>query len=169
MITGEDGFLSMVGTLGPVTVDSRLAFRAEDSDLQVRRGANRFEARAALDFAVTRTLPSGDFDRSRNHQALLLGLLGALHERQNEPGFLERMGLSAVDGIDTDNLSPLDLYRLLNALTSVDPAKASGCIVLGEEGTSPAGGAIVIPDRDLARRLGDDVRDDAHFDQGCNP
>jgi polyisoprenyl-teichoic acid--peptidoglycan teichoic acid transferase len=167
MITGEDGFLSMLDTLGPVTVDSRLGFRAEDSDLVVHQGENRFEAQDALDFAVTRTLPRSDFDRSRNHQALLLGLLGALHERQDEPGFIERMGLAAVDGIDTGNLSPLDLYRLLNALTSVDPAKASGCIVLGDEETSPAGGAIVIPDTDLARRLGDDVRDDARFDNGC--
>ena len=38
MITGEDGFLSMLDTLGPVTVDSRLGFRAEDSDLVVRQG-----------------------------------------------------------------------------------------------------------------------------------
>lgn len=167
MITGGDGFLSMVDTLGPVTVDSPLAFTAEDSDLRVRKGPNRFDAQDALDFAVTRTLPAGDFDRSRNHQALLLGLLGALHERQDEPGFMERMGLAAVDGIDTGNLSPLDLYRLLNALTSVDPDKASGCILTGTEATSPGGGDIVIPDLALGRRLGDDVRDDARFDHGC--
>ena len=30
---------------------------------------------------------------------------------------IEALGLDAVDGIDTGNLSPLDLYRLLNALT----------------------------------------------------
>ena len=167
MITGGDGFLSMVDTLGRVTVDSPLAFTAEDSDLRVRKGTNRFDAQDALDFAVTRTLPAGDFDRSRNHQALLLGLLGALHDRQDEPGFMERMGLAAVDGIDTGNLSPLDLYRLLNALTSVDPDKASGCILTGTEGTSPAGGDIVIPDLALGRRLGDDVRDDARFDHDC--
>ena len=91
-----------------------------------------------------------------------------MHERQDEPGFIERLGLAAVDGIDTGNLSPLDLYRLLNALTSVDPAKASGCIVLGDEQTSSGGGDIVIPDEELAQRLGDDVRDDARFDRGCS-
>ena len=122
----------------------------------------------ALDFAVTRTtLARGDFDRSLNHQALLLGLLEALRARDDEPGFIEALGLDAVDGIDTGNLSPLDLYRLLNALTSVDPGKASGCIVLGSDATSPLGGAIVIPDFELAQRYADDVRADAHFDRDC--
>ena len=167
MATDTQGFLAMVGTLGKVDVDSEFAFQAESSDLQVHRGVNTFSARDALAFAVTRTLVRGDFDRVRNHQALLLGLLARLQERDDEPGFIERLGLEAVDGIDTGNLSPLDVYRLLNAVTSVDPGQASGCIVLGTDATSPAGGAIVIPDEELAERLGDDVRDDARFDRGC--
>ncbi len=168
MVTDTDGFLSMVGTLGQVQVDSEFEFPAEDSDLQVHVGVNTFDAQDALDFAATRRgLARGDFDRSRNHQALLLGLLRRLQERDDQPGFIERLGLEVVDGIDVGNLSPLDLYRLLNALTSVDASHASGCIVLGTDATSPAGGAIVIPDFDLALRLGDDVRDDAHFDRGC--
>ena len=101
------------------------------------------------------------------HQALLLGLLEQLRARDDEPGFIETLGLDAVDGIDTGNLSPLDLYRLLNALTSVDPGTASGCIVLGTDATSPLGGAIVIPDFELAQRYGDDVRSDARFDKDC--
>ena len=167
MATDADGFLAMVGTLGKVDVDSEFAFQAEDSDLLVHRGMNTFSAQDALAFAVTRTLVRGDFDRSRNHQALLLGLLTRLQERDDEPGFIERLGLEAVDGIDTGNLSPLDVYRLLNALTSVDPAQTSGCIVLGTDDTSPGGGAIVRPDRELALRLGVDARDDATFDEGC--
>ena len=167
MATDADGFLAMVGTLGKVDVESAFEFQAEDSDLLVHRGTNTFSAKDALAFAATRTLVRGDFDRSRNHQALLLGLLTGLQERDDEPGFIERLGLEAVDGIDTGNLSPLDVYRLLNALTSVDPAQTSGCIVLGRDATSPGGGAIVLPDQDLARRLGDDVREDARFDDGC--
>jgi LCP family protein required for cell wall assembly len=168
LVTDTDGFLAMVGTLGEVEVDSEFAFAAEDSDLQVHRGVNTFSPQEALDFATTRTtLARGDFDRSLNHQALLLGLLEQLRARDDEPGFIETLGLDAVGGIDTGNLSPLDLYRLLNALTSVDPGKASGCIVLGTDATSPLGGAIVIPDLELAQRYGDDVRTDARFDQDC--
>ena len=168
LVTDTDGFLAMVGTLGEVEVDSEFAFEAEDSDLQVHRGVNTFSPQEALDFATTRTtLARGDFDRSLNHQALLLGLLEQLRARDDEPGFIETLGLDAVDGIDTGNLSPLDVYRLLNALTSVDPGKASGCIVLGTDATSPLGGAIVIPDFELAQRYGDDVRSDARFDKDC--
>jgi LCP family protein required for cell wall assembly len=167
LVTDADGFLAMVDTMGDVEVDSELAFQAEDSDLQVHRGVNTFSAQEALDFAVTRTFARGDFQRSRNHQDLLLGLLEGLRARDDEPGFIERLGLDAVDGIDTGNLSPLDLYRLLNALTSVDPGKASGCIVLGSYATSPLGGDIVIPDFALAQRYADDVRTDARFDQDC--
>ena len=168
LVTDTDGFLAMVGTLGEVEVDSEFAFEAEDSDLQVHRGVNTFSPQEALEFATTRTtLARGDFDRSLNHQALLLGLLEQLRSRDDEPGFIETLGLDAVDGIDTGNLSPLDLYRLLNALTSVDPGKASGCIVLGTDATSPAGGGIVLPDFDLAQRYADDVRSDAHFDRDC--
>jgi LCP family protein required for cell wall assembly len=168
MVTDTDGFLSMVGTLGQLRVTSDFAFTAEDSSLHVRRGVNTFDAQDALDFAATRRgLARGDLDRSRNHQALLLGLLERLQDRDDEPGLIERLALGAVEGIDIGNLSPLDLYRLLNALTSVDPHRASGCVVPGTDDTSPAGGAILVPDRDVARRLGDDVRDDARFDRGC--
>jgi LCP family protein required for cell wall assembly len=168
LVTDTDGFLAMVDTLGEVDVDSEFAFQAEDSDLQVHRGENTFSPQEALAFATTRTtLDRGDFDRSLNHQALLLGLLEQLRARDDEPGFIETLGLDAVDGIDTGNLSPLDVYRLLNALTSVDPGKASGCIVLGSYATSPAGGDIVIPDLELAQRYADDVRSDAHFDRDC--
>jgi polyisoprenyl-teichoic acid--peptidoglycan teichoic acid transferase len=167
LVTDTEGFLTMVGTLGEVDVDSELAFQAEDSDLQVHQGVNTFSAQEALDFAVTRTFATGDFQRSRNHQDLLLGLLQGLRARDDEPGFIEALGLDAVDGIDTGNLSPLDVYRLLNALTSVDPGRASGCIVLGSYATSPLGGDIVIPDFELARRYAADVRSDARFDQDC--
>jgi LCP family protein required for cell wall assembly len=167
LVTDTEGFLTMVGTLGEVDVDSELAFRAEDSDLEVHQGVNTFSAQEALDFAVTRTFATGDFQRSRNHQDLLLGLLQGLRARDDEPGFIEALGLDAVDGIDTGNLSPLDVYRLLNALTSVDPGRASGCIVLGSYATSPLGGDIVIPDFELARRYAADVRSDARFDQDC--
>ena len=86
LVTDTDGFLAMVGTLGEVEVDSEFAFQAEDSDLQVHRGVNTFSPQEALDFAVTRTLARGDFDRSLNHQALLLGLLEALRDQGRRAG-----------------------------------------------------------------------------------
>ena len=83
-MTGFDGFLSMMGAVGDVQVDSPLAFTTEDGDVQVRRGPNTFDADEALSYARTReTLPGGsDFERAANHQRLLLGVLERLRERR---------------------------------------------------------------------------------------
>jgi hypothetical protein len=160
----------MVDALGGVTVNSPLAFTTEELDYKVEKGANRFNSEQALDFAVTRvfgTLGPEDFIRVGNHQALLLGLLIELHKRQNNKGFVESMALSAIDGIDTEDASPLDLYRLLNALTSVDASSAEGCILYGTEGVDPVGNQIIVPDPVLADRLASEAKDDATFETPC--
>jgi LCP family protein required for cell wall assembly len=172
LVTRGDGFVSMVDALGGVTVQSSLAFTTEDGSVQVEKGPNDFDGQEALQFAVTRTFPGvdgpPDFTRSENHQALLLGLLKGLQEQDDEKGFLETMALSAIEGIDTDDASPLDLYRLINALTGVDPARVDGCILVGDEGVDPAGNQVIIPDLRLAERLGDEAIDDATFESGCD-
>jgi LCP family protein required for cell wall assembly len=168
LLTGGDGFLDMVGTLGGVTVDSKVAFTADDDpNLHVVVGKNDFTPQQALDFATSRDFPGqGDLVRSQNHQALLLGLLEKFHERAAQRGFVETMGLSAIEGIDPGNATPLDLYRLLNALMGVEPGAASGCVVPGRDQTVD-GNLVIIPDKATAQRYGDDVRDDAVFDQTC--
>lgn len=146
LATAGDGFVSMVDKLGGVTVDSPEAFTTDDGHLQVRKGPNHFTGEQALDFAMTRrAFPGpGDFARSRNHQALLLGLLVQLQRRDDASGFVEMMGLAALDDLET-NASPVDLYRLLNALTGVDPAKVQGCIVIGTEATDQSGDQVIRP------------------------
>jgi polyisoprenyl-teichoic acid--peptidoglycan teichoic acid transferase len=151
-------------------VDSALAFVTDPGNLQVRKGANDFTGEQALLFAQTRAFEvpgPGDFIRVANHQALLLGLLEGLHEQQNERGFVELMALTAMDGIDTDDATPLDLYRLLNALTSVDPAQTQGCTLVGHEKTLPDGNQVIVPDEALAERLGSEAKDDATFESDC--
>jgi LCP family protein required for cell wall assembly len=168
LVTGGQGFEAMIDTLGGVTVDSPVAFDTDDGGMHVVQGPNHFDGEQALDFATTRRAFAGpgDFVRSANHQALLLGLLNQLQARDDRQGFVEAMALASLDGIDTD-ASPLDLYRLLNALTAVDPAQAKGCILVGEESQDPVGNFIVLPDTVLGHQLGEDAVDDATFDQGC--
>jgi LCP family protein required for cell wall assembly len=170
LLTRGDDFVSMVDALGGVTVDSPRAFVTDDGGMQISRGPNELTGAEALDFAMTRHYFSGpgDFVRSKNHQALLLGLLTQLQQQDHEKGFVETMALSALDGLDT-NASPVDLYRLLNALTGVDPAQVEGCIVIGDESTDTRGNQIVLPDPTLARRLGREAADDATFEHGCGP
>ena len=167
LVTGFDGFLSMMAAVGDVEVDSPLAFTTEDGGVEVRRGPNTFDAEQALHYARTRdTLPDGsDFERVANHQRLLLGVLGRLRAAEDEEGFMERIALSALGGLQTD-LSPSEVFRLVQALTTVDPRRTAGCIIGGtfEERFDAS---VVIPDLEQAEAVGRDARDDAVLQGGC--
>jgi LCP family protein required for cell wall assembly len=166
LVTGFEGFLSMVGAIDGVEVDSPLEFRTDSLGVEVRRGPNAFDARQALDFARTRRgLPRSDFDRSANHQRLLLGVLQQLRGREDQPGFLEGAALAALEGLQTD-LSPGEIYRLVQAGTQVDPSRVTTCVVGGDPGVE-FGASIIHPDRAQARALGDDAREDARLQGGC--
>jgi LCP family protein required for cell wall assembly len=166
LVTGFDGFRSMVGTIGGVEVHSPVAFTNEERGLDVRRGRNEFDADSALDYSRTRVgLEGGDLDRSANQQRVLLGALRQVRGREDEEGFMERTALSALSGLQTD-LSPTDVYRLLQALTRVSPGRATGCVIEGTPGVE-FGASVLYPDVAQARRLGNDARDDARLQGGC--
>jgi polyisoprenyl-teichoic acid--peptidoglycan teichoic acid transferase len=165
LATGFDGFRSMAKTVGTIDVVSSQRFVTDDGNMLVRRGTNHFNADEALDFAATRTNLESDLRRARNHQALLLGFLRQLREREEEAGFMERVTSSALGGLQTD-LPPTDLYRLAQAVTQVDPEKVTGCIVTGTFAIR-FGGSVIIPDHPLAKRLGRDADEDAELDPGC--
>lgn len=165
LVTGFDGFRSMTSAVGGVDVVSSQRFVTDDRRMVVRRGTNHFDADEALDFAATRRNLANDFERAANHQALLLGFLRRIREREDEIGFMERVTNSALGGLETD-LPPTDLYRLAQAVTQIDPEKVTGCIVLGRFDTR-FGASVVIPNERLAQRLGEDAADDAELEPGC--
>lgn len=166
LVTGFEGFLSMMGAVGDVQVDSPVEFETEDGRVEVRRGPNTFDARDALAYVSTRTtLPRSDFDRVANHQRLLLAILERLRSAEDEEGFMERVALSALSGLQTD-LPPSEVYRIVQALTTIDPRRTTACIIGGTfEDVFEA--AVVIPDEDQARAVGEDARDDARLQGGC--
>jgi polyisoprenyl-teichoic acid--peptidoglycan teichoic acid transferase len=168
LVTGFDGFRSMTDTVGGVDVVSSERFVTEDGDVEVRRGINHFDADEALYFAATRTTLESDLRRAANHQALLLGFLRQLRQREDETGFMERVTSSAIGGLQTD-LPPTDLYRLAQAVTQIDPQKVTGCIVTGRLATVGEDNAsVIIPNSPLAQRLGRDADEDAELDPGCH-
>lgn len=165
-LTSFSGFREMVGSIGGVTVRSRLAFTDPNMPGSVRRGPNRLAPWEALFFSRARyDLPRGDFDRSANQQELLRAILRRVRDRQDDPGLMERALLSVAANIDT-NLSPAELYRLAHALTVIDPGTMPTCVLRGSYGAI-GGASIIFPDVAQARRLGDDARDDARLDRGC--
>jgi polyisoprenyl-teichoic acid--peptidoglycan teichoic acid transferase len=165
LATGFDGFRSMTETAGGVDVVSSRRFETDDGGVKVHRGTNHFDAQEALYFAATRSNLESDLRRAANTQALLLGFLRQMRQREEETGFMERITSSAIGGLQTD-LPPTDLYRLAQAITQVDPAKVTGCIITGRFDTRD-GSSVIIPDRPLAQRLGRDAAQDAELDPGC--
>lgn len=167
LVTGFEGFLTMMGAVGDVQVDSPVAFETEEGGVEVRRGPNTFDARDSLAYVSTRTtLPSrSDFDRVANHQRLLLAVLERLRSAEDEEGFMERVALSALSGLQTD-LSPSEVYRIVQALTTIDPRRTTACIIGGTFEVA-FDAEVVIPDEDQARAVGEDARDDARLQGGC--
>lgn len=167
LVTGFEGFESMVGEIGTVVVDSPVAFPDNEHDLVVRRGPNRFDAGQALSYARIREgLDGGDLDRAANHQRLMLAVLAALRRQEDDEGFMEAATLAALGGLETD-LGPIDLYRLAQAVTSINPARTTSCIIGGTPFTTAGGAQVLRPDTAQARALGDDARDDARLQGGC--
>ena len=168
LVTGFDGFLTMMGTLGDVVVDSPLdRFTTEEGGVVIRRGATTLDAEQALLYARTRTtLPdASDFARVANHQRLLLAALERLKSAEDEEGFLESVALSALAGLDTD-MTPGAVYRLVQSLTTIEPSRTAACIVGGTfERIGVAD--VVIPDREQARAIGRDALDDMRLQGGC--
>ncbi len=160
------GFRAMIQAIGGITVHSRLAFTDDNMAGNIKQGVNELNGFEALFFSRARHfLPRGDFDRSANQQETLRGILRQVRARQRQPGFMERSMYSVMKHLYT-NLSPTELYRLAQSLTVVDPAKLRGCVLNGSFGTIN-GASIIFPDREQARRLGADARDDARFDHAC--
>ncbi|HET7352012.1 MAG TPA: LCP family protein [Marmoricola sp.] len=168
LTTGFDGFEDMVDSIGPLTVRSTRAFEDPEEDLTVRRGLNSMDGQDALGFARARVaLPRGDFDRSANHQQLLRAALRRLRAREDVEGFVERGVFAAISGLDTE-LSPADLYRLAQALTTIDLTRLTACVLPGTPGVE-SGAQVLYPDVTLSRRVGNDIRGDAELDRGCSP
>lgn len=167
LVTGAEGFLSMMGEVGPVEVDSPVDFTTDDGGVSIRSGRNTLDARQALSYATTRDeLPGGsDFVRAANHQRLLLGVLARLRVAEDDEGFLERITLSAVAGLDTD-LSPSEAFRIIAALTVIDPARTDACIIRGTFGEE-FDADVVYADRTQARAVGADAEEDVRLQGGC--
>ena len=164
--TGFLGFRGMVRAIDGVTVNSRFAFSDPIRPQGYKKGRNRLNPFQALIFGrVRHPLPRGDFDRSANQQELLRSILRKVRARQSQPGFMERGLLAAVRNMNTD-LRPSELFRLAQAVATVQPARLRACVISGPTG-SAGGASVVFPDVAQDRRLGNDARRDGTLDHGC--
>lgn len=159
------GFLNLLGMVGPVDVRTPEGFT--NDGVRVRKGRNTFSPSQALAYADYRVgLDRSDFDRSANHQRLMLAGLTALRGREDGVGFIERATVEALESLDTD-LGPGELYQLAQLVTTVDPRRVDTCVITGRSTTLPVTGAeVVIVEPTFARRIGADAAD-FQLRQGC--
>jgi len=154
-------FEDMIGDIGGIDVDNPIAF-ADDfiKPKGFKKGRIHLGGYDALAFSrIRHDLIRGDFDRSANQQRVLRGIHATVRAKADQPGFIERGVFSVIQHMRTD-LSPVELYRLGQAVAQVEPGKITTCVLQGSIGEI-AGASVVLPFVDQARRYGDDARKDA--------
>lgn len=155
VVTGFEGFEAIVDELGGLNF---IAPRAMDSHLsggQVKKGYNHLDGREALAWSRERkSLPGGDFDRSRN-QGLLLAS-AAIQARLRGPGSIPE-ALTVIDEHASSNLSAQDMLLVSAAFFRVDPTRVGTAVAQGPTGMQ-SGQSIVRLDED-SRRAFRDFRD----------
>jgi len=162
----SDGFLDLLGTLGPVDVRTPEEFT--NAGVHVKEGLNTFNPTQALAYVDYRVgLERSDFDRSANHQRLMKGALTALRAQEDGVGFMEDATLTALASLET-NLGPDEMYRLAQFVTMVDPQLVDTCVITGRFETEPGSGAeVVIVEEAFAQQIGADAEDNFRLEDGC--
>jgi LCP family protein required for cell wall assembly len=164
--TNSAGFEALVDEIGPITVDSEFDFDDPATGVAFTKGPNVLDGFEATAFARSRKLPDNDFDRMANQQSLLHAILEQLRDHEGDEGFVESGAVAAVKHLDT-NLSPVDLYRFAQAISQVEPAQATTCVLTGPTVNDDVLGSIVNLDAAHAGRVAADAADDGHLDGGC--
>ena len=142
-LTSFDGLTDIVNKVGGVQVNVDMNLRDHFAGAFLDKGRQTLRGGQALAYARARkTLPGGDFDRSRHQGQLLLGGLGT-YQRQVAKDPTRVMAWLAVlrDEVKTDLPFP-ELLRLALLATRVPPGDIRNIPVPGAAGS--AGGASVV-------------------------
>lgn len=129
VVTSMKGFSAMVDELGGLDF---VAPKALDSHLpggKVAKGRHRLSGDSALAWARERkTLPDGDFGRSRN-QGLLLAA-AAVQARVEGPGAVPK-ALTVIDKHASSDLSAQEMLLFTASFYRVDPTKVGHAVAKG--------------------------------------
>lgn len=166
LTTGSAGFQALVDTVGELQVTSDFEIKDKEYDLDVTPGVNPMNGLQATGFAGTRTVPGDDFGRMANQQHLLEAILDKLRAEEGTEGFIETGALAALEHLDT-GLSPSELYRFAQAISQLDPAQTSTCVLTGPQVELGVNLAIELAPGYPERVAADAA--DGHLDGGCKP
>ena len=145
---------------------SDFTIKDAEHDLDITPGVHPMNGLQAVGFAGTRDVEGDDFGRMANQQHLLEAILDKLRAQEAEEGFIESGALAALEHLDT-GLSPSELYRFAQAVSQVDPAQTTTCVLTGPTEVDDVLGDIVNLDAAYAARVAGDAADNGHLDGGC--
>jgi LCP family protein required for cell wall assembly len=135
LTTGFTGFQSLVDSVGELKVRSKADVVDEEYTLDVHKGPdNPMNGLQATGFARARDFEGDDFTRMANQQNLLQAILNKLRAQEDTEGFIENGALAALQHLDT-GLSPSELYRFAQAISQIDPAQTTTCVLKGSSRT----------------------------------
>ena len=161
-VTRFEKFKNMVNDIGGIDVDNPIFF--SDTYLKPEGVRSRPAAPQRLPRAVVLQDPQDPAARRLRP----LGQPAARAAAASRPrsasgpavhGFIEKGVLSAMQNMAT-NASPAELYRLARAAAAVKPSLITNCVLLGGIG-NVGGASVVLPYLDMAKRFGDEAREDA--------
>lgn len=165
MVARFEGVEGMVREIGPIQVNNPYEFA--DVNLKkegFRAGRIKLGWYDAMAFSrIRKGLVDGDFGRSANQQRVIRGIHAKIVQEQRKPGFIEG-GVAAVLKHTHTDASPVELYRIAQAITQVKANKISTCVVKGSIGQAGSA-SVVFPDTAAARRYGNDARKDATIER----
>ena len=142
-LTSFDGLTDIVTKVGGVQVNVDMNLRDAFAGAFLDKGRQKLNGRQALAYARARkTLPGGDFDRSRHQGQLLLGGLGTFQRQVAEDPAKVMTWLGVLrDEVKSDLPFP-ELLRLALLATKVPPSSIKNVPVPAVAGS--AGGASVV-------------------------
>jgi LCP family protein required for cell wall assembly len=142
-LTSFDGLTDIVNKVGGVQVNVDMNLRDAFAGAFLNKGKQKLNGRQALAYARARkTLPGGDFDRSRHQGQLLVGGLGTFQRQIAEDPAKMMTWLGVVrDEVKTDLPFP-ELLRLALLANKVPPGGIRNVPVPSAAGS--AGGASVV-------------------------
>jgi polyisoprenyl-teichoic acid--peptidoglycan teichoic acid transferase len=143
VLTSFDGLTDIVSKVGGVQVNVDMNLRDAFAGAFLNKGKQKLNGRQALAYARARkTLPGGDFDRSRHQGQLLVGGLGTFQRQVAEDPAKVMTWLGVVrDEVKTDLPFP-ELLRLALLANKVPPGGIKNVPVPSVAGS--AGGASVV-------------------------
>ena len=142
-LTSFDGLTDIVNKVGKVQVNVDMNLRDHFAGAFLNKGRRNLSGTQALAYARARkTLPGGDFDRSRHQGQLLLGGLGTYQRQvaEDPTKVLSWLGIIR-DEVKTDLPFP-ELLRLALVATDIPVSGINNIPVPGVAGS--AGGASVV-------------------------